>query len=58
MASDSFVDNNLLCGVTQDLEEELFHFANHNPWQSGIYSKLLVKADDLRLVLIAMEPKT
>ena len=58
MASDSFIDNSLLCGVMQDLVEELFHFANHNPWQSGIYSKLLVKADDLRLVLIAMEPKT
>ena len=56
MASDSFVDNSLLCGVTQDLEEELFHFANHKPWQSGIYSKLLVKADDLRVILIAMEP--
>ena len=58
MASDSFVDNSLLCGVTQDLEEELFHFANHKPWQSGIYSKLLAKADDLRVVLIALEPST
>lgn len=56
MASDSFVNNNLLCGVTHDLEEELFHFVNHKPWQSGLYSKLLVKADDLRVILIAMEP--
>jgi len=55
MASDSFVDNTLLCGVTHDLEEELFHFVNHKPWQSGVYSKLLVKADDLRVILIAME---
>jgi len=56
MASDSFGDNSLLCGAMQDLEEELFHFANHKPWQSGLYSKLLVKADDLRVILIAMEP--
>lgn len=54
MASDSFVDNNLLCGVTHDLDEELFHFVNHKSWQSGFYSKLLVKADDLRVILIAM----
>ena len=54
MASDNFVDNRLLCGVTHDLAEELFHFANHKPWQSGLYSKLLVKADDLRVVLIAI----
>jgi quercetin dioxygenase-like cupin family protein len=54
MASDNFVDNRLLCGVTHDLAEELFHFANHKPWQSGLYSKLLVKAEDLRVVLIAM----
>ena len=55
MASESFVDNSLLCGVTHDLTEELFHFTNHKPWQSGLYSKLLVKADDLRVLLIAME---
>jgi len=55
MASESFVDNSLLCGVTHDLAEELFHFANHKPWQSGLFSKLLVKADDLRVLLIAMD---
>lgn len=55
MASDSFVDNNLLQGVTHDLTEELFHFANRRPWQSGSYSKLLVKAKDLRVLLIAMD---
>ena len=27
----------------------------HKPWQSGLYSKLLLKADDLRVLLIAME---
>lgn len=55
MASDSFTDNNLLCGVTHDLAEELFHFKNRRPWQSGLFSKLLVKADDLRVLLIAMD---
>lgn len=55
MASDNFVDNSLLCGVTHDLAEELFHFANRRPWQSGLYSKLLVKAADLRVLLIAMD---
>ncbi|MBA3916196.1 MAG: AraC family ligand binding domain-containing protein [Acidobacteriales bacterium] len=55
MASDNFVDNTLLCGVTHDLAEELFHFANRRPWQSGLYSKLLVKADDLRVLLVAMD---
>jgi hypothetical protein len=43
MGSDSFVDNKLLCGVTHDLKEELFHFSHHKPWQSGLYSKLVVK---------------
>ena len=55
MASESFVNNSLLCGVTHDLAEELFHFANHKPWQSGLFSKLLVKADDLRVLLVAMD---
>ena len=55
MASDSFTDNSLLCGVTHDLADELFHFANRRPWQSGLFSKLLIKADDLRVLLIAMD---
>lgn len=55
MASDNFVDNSLLCGVTHDLAEELFHFANRRPWQSGLFSKLLIKAEDLRVLLIAMD---
>ncbi len=55
MATDNFIDNSLLCGVTHDLDEELFHFSNHKPWQSGLFSKILAKADDLRIVLIAMD---
>ena len=55
MVSDSFTDNSLLRGVTHDLSEELFHFANRRPWQSGLFSKLLIKADDLRVLLIAMD---
>lgn len=38
-----------------DLVSELADSREHKPWQSGLYSKLLLKADDLRLVLIAME---
>lgn len=38
-----------------DLASELAGFTPHKPWQSGLYSKLLFKSDDLRLVLIAME---
>jgi quercetin dioxygenase-like cupin family protein len=55
MTSESFADNRLLCGVTHDLAEELLHFSRHKPWQSGLYSKLLVKANDLRVILIAMD---
>ena len=55
MASDRFTGNSLLRGVTQNLAEELFHFANRKPRQSGLYSKLLIKADDLRVLLVAMD---
>jgi len=55
MASDNFLDNSLLCGITHDLADELVHFSHHKPWKSGLYSKLLVKADDLRVLLIAMD---
>jgi quercetin dioxygenase-like cupin family protein len=48
---------NVLPGVSSlDLVSELAGSREHKPWQSGLYSKLLLKADDLRLVLIAMEP--
>lgn len=57
MGSESFADNDLLCGITYDLTEELFHFGNRRPWQSGLLSKLLVKAADLRVLLIAMDPE-
>lgn len=47
---------NVLPGVSSlDLVSELAGSREHKPWQSGLYSKLLLKADDLRLVLIAME---
>jgi quercetin dioxygenase-like cupin family protein len=53
------VDNtsvNASPGVTSlDLASELGSSRQHKPWQSGLYSKLLLKADDLRLLLIAME---
>lgn len=38
-----------------DLAEELAGARLTKPWPSGIFSKLLLKADDLRLVLIAMD---
>jgi quercetin dioxygenase-like cupin family protein len=38
-----------------DLASELAGSRQHKPWQSGIFSKLLLRADDLRLVLVAME---
>jgi quercetin dioxygenase-like cupin family protein len=47
---------NALSGVSSlDLVSELAGSRENKPWQSGLYSKLLLKADDLRLVLIAME---
>jgi quercetin dioxygenase-like cupin family protein len=47
---------NTLPGVSAlDLANELAGSMEHKPWQSGLYSKLLLKTDDLRLVLIAME---
>lgn len=45
-----------LAGVSQlDLAAELADSRRHQPWQSGLFSKLLFKSGDLRLVLIAME---
>jgi quercetin dioxygenase-like cupin family protein len=34
---------------------ELAGARERKPWKSGLHSKLLLKADDMRLVLIAME---
>jgi hypothetical protein len=42
MGSDSFVDNKILCGVTHDLKEELFHFSHHKPYD-GCHSKSATK---------------
>ncbi len=45
-----------LSGVSLlDIASELTGSKQHKPWQSGLYSKLLLKADDLRVLLIAME---
>ncbi len=45
-----------LTGVSSlDLASELAGAKLNKPWLSGLYSKLLLKAADLRLVLIAME---
>ncbi|MHB8735520.1 MAG: cupin domain-containing protein [Terriglobales bacterium] len=45
-----------LPGVSSlDLASELAAFQQHRPWPSGVHSKSLFKADDLRLLLIAME---
>jgi quercetin dioxygenase-like cupin family protein len=53
---DSSFDINTLPGASSlDLASELAGSREHKPWKSGLYSKLLLKADDLRLVLIAME---
>ena len=47
---------NILPGISSlDLAGELVDSKEHKPWKSGLYSKLLLKADDMRLVFIAME---
>ena len=47
---------NTLSGISLlDIASELAGSRQHKPWQSGLYSKLLLKADDLRVLLIAME---
>lgn len=38
-----------------DLASELAGAQQQKPWRSGVLSKLLLKADDLRLLLITME---
>lgn len=38
-----------------DLGREMHDFGQHRPWQSGIYSKTLVKKKDFRIVLISMD---
>jgi quercetin dioxygenase-like cupin family protein len=38
-----------------DLEAVLLSSRQHKPWQSGMFAKLLLKADDLRMVLMSLE---
>ena len=42
--------------LSLDLESELSQSRQHKPWPSGLFSRLLFKTDDLRLVLISLEP--
>lgn len=42
--------------LSLDLESELTQSIKHKPWQSGLFSRLLLRAQDLRLVLISLEP--
>ena len=39
-----------------DLPQELRDAESRKPWQSDLYSKTLVKKDDLRVVLFMMDP--
>jgi quercetin dioxygenase-like cupin family protein len=39
-----------------DLPQEIRDAESRKPWRSGLHSKMLVKKDDLRVVLFAMEP--
>jgi quercetin dioxygenase-like cupin family protein len=38
-----------------DLLQEVRDAESHRPWPSGLYSKTLVKKDDLRVVLFTMD---
>ena len=42
--------------LSLDLESEFSQSRQHKSWQAGLFSKLLFKTDDLRLVLISLEP--
>ncbi len=39
-----------------DLPQQIHDAESRKPWRSGLHSQLLVKRDDLRVVLFAMEP--
>lgn len=58
MTTAGFKDSgNMIADFAQfDLEQEIRDLEQHHPWQSGLHSKTLVKKEDLRVVLIAMEP--
>lgn len=40
-----------------DLEAEIAKAEEHRPWKNGLRSTVLVKNDDLRVILMAMEPE-
>ena|SRR5665213_1535014 len=55
--SNSGDDGNMIEDLAQfDLDREITDCEQKKPWPSGLHSKTLVKKNDLRLVLIAMEP--
>ena len=39
-----------------DLQQEIARSQAHQPWASGIFSKTLIKQNDMRVVLTLMEP--
>ena len=41
--------------TTFDLAQEIPQAEDSRPWRSGLYSKVLVKKDDLRVVLFVMD---
>jgi quercetin dioxygenase-like cupin family protein len=44
-------------GIAQfDLSGEIENAETHKPWPTGVYSKTLVKEQDMRVVLSMMEP--
>ncbi|MDQ6678739.1 MAG: cupin domain-containing protein [Acidobacteriota bacterium] len=55
MATNNFTMNTLPEILSLDLAGELSSSRQQKPWHSGLFSKLLFKAGDLRLILIAME---
>lgn len=58
MSTEGFKDDgNMIADFAQiDIEGQIRDSEQRKPWQSGLYSKTLVKKEDLRAVLITMEP--
>ena len=55
MTADNSSADTLPEALSIDLAGEIARCVQLKPWRSGLFSKLLLKAADLRLVLIAME---
>ncbi|HZR58688.1 MAG TPA: hypothetical protein VFA74_17595 [Terriglobales bacterium] len=56
MTSTSGNNASLMDGLTHfDLAREIVDSEQKRPWASGLYSKTLVKTEDFRVVLIAMD---